>query len=422
MNRVAIVMPQMGQSVAEGTIIRWDKAVGDGIDLDEVVLEVETDKTSVEVESPASGVLVSCLKEEGELAAAGEVIGYLEVEIDDMPADSAKPHVDAQDQITVTAYDFNTSQNADSPPGHASLSPSVCRLALENDVTLPELEQIDGTGRNGRVTKRDLRLYLANQRKSSNGRRAKPVYIADHDQTAPMSSLRQTIADHMVQSIRTSAHVTMVHEVDLTEVVALRGRYKEAFHAQFGCRLSYTAAICYAVSRVLPDFPDFNASVSGTDIVWHQHINMGFAVAVSKHSLVVPVIHDINQLDFPAVCKRLGTLMDQAREGKLKHEDIENSTFTMSNFGAYGSLMGTPIINQPEVGILGMGAIFKAPVVHDDEIVIRHRMYLSLSFDHRVIDGALGGQFLKATQDTIESLDATALSLDQLDSAERFQS
>ena len=419
MSRIAIVMPQMGQSVAEGTIVRWEKNQGESVQLDEVVLEVETDKTTVEVESPSDGTLVSCLKEAGEIAAAGEVIAFLEVEDGAEAAESDRPHADAfGDQVTVTAYNFNVDPNADMLQGRSSLSPSVCRLVLEHDITLSELEAIDGTGGSGRVTKHDLLNYLAHRREpSASGRQNRPIYIADKDESAPMSSVRRTIADHMVQSIRTSAHVTMVHEVDMHEVVALRKQYKEAFIDEFGCKFSYTAVMCYALSRVLTKFPDFNAAVSGTDIVWHKHINIGFAVAVSKQSLVVPVIQDCDQLDFPEISLRLDTLMIQARQGKLRHEDFEHGTFTISNFGAFGSLIGTPIINQPEVAILGMGAIFKDPVVRNNEIVIRDRMYLSLSFDHRVIDGALGGQFLKAIQDTAESFDADGLGLSGLRAA-----
>jgi len=419
MSRIAIVMPQMGQSVAEGTIVRWEKSQGESVQLDEIVLEVETDKTTVEVESPSDGTLVSCLKEAGEIAAAGEVIAFLEVEDGVEEVESGRPHADTvHDQVTVTACNFNVDPNADMLQGRSSLSPSVCRLVLEHDITLSELEAIDGTGGSGRVTKHDLLNYLAHRREpSSSGRQNRPIYIDDKDESAPMSSVRRTIADHMVQSIRTSAHVTMVHEVDMHEVVALRARYKESFIDTFGCKFSYTAVMCYALSRVLTKFPDFNAAVSGTDIVWHKHINIGFAVAVSKQSLVVPVIQDCDQLDFPRIGVRLDTLMTQARQGKLRHEDFEHGTFTISNFGAFGSLIGTPIINQPEVAILGMGAIFKDPVVRNDEIVIRDRIYLSLSFDHRVIDGALGGQFLKAIQDTIESFDADDLGLRGLSAA-----
>ena len=415
-------MPQMGQSVAEGAVVAWKKKVGERIEADEVLLEVETDKTTVEVESPVNGRLASCLKREGELAAAGEIIGTIEAE--DAEADRLAPARGAPHGAGARAAEElvnaqrapqgePAARNAPSLPeiDRDRFSPYVMRLAMLNSVSIRELEKIRGTGRQGRVTKNDLLQYLSRRpigAASVHALAGKPDVSETDLETlgdlVPMTSIRRTIADHMVQSIHTSAHVTMVHAVDMTHVVNLRERIKDAFLRSYHARLSYTAVLLFVTSRVLRDFPKINASIYGTNIILRKDINIGCAVALSDESLVVPVVQHADQRSFPEIAQELSRLIGLARDKALTRSDVESGTFTLSNFGSFGSLIGTPIINQPQVAILGMGAVFKTPVVSGSEIVVRDQLYLSFSFDHRIIDGEQGGRFLNAIQRATEAL------------------
>ncbi|MCH7504446.1 2-oxo acid dehydrogenase subunit E2, partial [PVC group bacterium] len=292
------------------------------------------------------------------------------------------------------------------------------RLAMNNNVSLPELESISGTGKGGRITRNDVLNFLARRPVgassidviSETGQISQDE-LASLGKVVPMNSIRRTIADHMVQSIRTSAHVTMVHAVDMTHIVDLRSKVQDRFLRQHKAKMTYTAVMLFVTSRVLKGFPMVNASVIGTTIIQLKNINIGCAVALSDESLVVPVVQNSDKKSFPEIAKDLVRLIAIARKKGLTRADIEGGTFTISNFGAFGSLIGTPIINQPQVAILGMGAVFKAPVVVNDEIVVRDQMYLSFSFDHRVIDGALGGRFLNAIQQQVEALTADDLNL-----------
>jgi 2-oxoglutarate dehydrogenase E2 component (dihydrolipoamide succinyltransferase) len=415
--RVPILMPQMGQSVAEGTVVAWKKKIGAAIKADEALLEIETDKTNVEVESPVTGTLVACLKRAGERAAAGETIGFIEVEV--TAAAAAQPHGAAPKAEAETVSSQTTFQLAGDLPAinRDNFSPYVLRLALQNGVTMAELETLRGTGHGARVTKSDLLHYLARRPTGVNGGgraaqgAAEPsaADLAALGKVVPMTSIRRTIADHMVQSIHTSAHVTMVHLVDMTHLVQLRERIKAEFERRYQARLSYTALVLFVTARVLRDFPSINASVAGANLVLRPEINIGCAVALSDESLVVPVVHHADQKNFPEIVQELDRLIERARKRELTRADVEGGTFTISNFGAFGSIIGTPIINQPQVAILGMGAVVKAPTVVDNQIVIRDRLYLSFTFDHRVIDGAMGGRFLNAIQKATEKLDEQAL-------------
>lgn len=403
--QIPVVMPQMGQSVAEGTITRWLKKVGDVVQEDEPLLEVETDKTTVEVESPAAGELVSCLKAEGERAAAGETVGMLAVEA--VPEEEKPESKPSDAQWTYSAIIAPSNGGAALPEIDSDrYSPYVIRLALFNNITLQELQSIKGTGKNGRVTRNDVLAYLARRPIPA----AHPAAVIspqpeDADkklealgEVIPMSSLRRTIADHMVQSIRTSAHVTMIHAVDVTHVVQLRERLKTDFEQRFGAKMTYTGVMMFVTSRVLRDFPKINASIMGTNIILRKDINIGCAVARADETLVVPVLKHTDRKKFPEIARELSQLISRARQRELKREDVEGGTFTISNFGAFGSLFGTPIINQPQVAILGMGAVHKEPVVLEGQVAIRDILYLSFSFDHRIIDGDLGGRFLHAIE------------------------
>ncbi len=425
MKHVPIVMPQMGESVAEGTIVSWHHDIGDEIHADEIIVEVETDKTNVEVESPASGRLASQLKQVGERAAAGEVIGMIETADETSEAPTVKPSVSREDSgKPVEPTRTNAAEAVELPAMDENFfSPFVLRMALTNNVTLDELRAIRGTGKNGRVTKRDLLAYLAQRPvaaatvESITGKqRPGERELASLGKVVPMSSIRRTIADHMVQSIRTSAHVTMVHPVDMTHIVDLRTRIKERFEKQYHARLSYTAVMLFVTARVLKDFPAINATVYGTNIIMRNEINIGCAVALADESLVVPVVHHADQKSFPEIARELAELIRLARRKTLKRKHVEGGTFTISNFGAFGSLLGTPIISQPQVAILGMGAVFKAPVIVNNDISIRDQLYLSFSFDHRVIDGAMGGRFLREIQEAVESLDESILAVDHMSS------
>ncbi len=424
MGNTPIIMPQMGQSVAEGTIVRWRKKIGDTVALDEILVEIESDKISFEVESPAAGRLTSTLKSEGEKAAVGETIGLIQA---DTPAPApppkeGKPHAGGgQEQILVStngdgeldAFEFESLPDIT----RDWYSPYVLRLAVQNNVTLDELKTIRGSGRQGRVTRHDMLKYLARRPSkpdASDPGAEEPALdiksrVSHEDEVVPMTTMRRTIADHMVQSIRTSAHVTMVHAVDVTKIVALRERIKDDFLKKHGVKMTYTGVMLFVTARVLRQFPSINSSVMGTNIIRHKRVNIGCAVALSDESLVVPVLKDADRKSFPVIAQELDNLIEQARKKALTRADIEGGTFTMSNFGSFGSLSGTPLIHQPQVAILGMGAVFKAPVVVDNAVCIRDQLYLSFSFDHRVIDGAMGGRFLNAIQRATEALDEKAL-------------
>jgi 2-oxoglutarate dehydrogenase E2 component (dihydrolipoamide succinyltransferase) len=436
MKTIPILMPQMGQSVAEGTIIKWRKKVGDTVAADEVIMEVESDKITVEVESPAAGRLATCLKSEGERAAVGDVVAMIEAEggAAEPPATEAgeppketrahRPHAGADvDQMLVSVMN----EEEDGGPGRLPeltrdwLSPFVLRLAMLNGVSLKELQEIRGSGRQGRVTKNDLLQYLARRpvgatsiAQATGKPQPSPRDVQELGQVVPMTSIRRTIADHMVQSIHTSAHVTMVHAVDMTRIVALRDRVKAAFEKQYGVKMTYTAVMIYVTARALRDFPTANASVFGANLVLRNEVNIGCAVALSDESLVVPVIKRADERAFPQIAQELDRLIRLARAKQLTREDVEGGTFSISNFGAFGSLIGTPIIYQPQVAILGMGAVFKAPAVVDNAICVRDQLYLSFSFDHRVIDGAQGGRFLNAIQTRTEALTEADLGVEKL--------
>jgi 2-oxoglutarate dehydrogenase E2 component (dihydrolipoamide succinyltransferase) len=427
MNHVPIIMPQMGQSVAEGEIVRWHKDVGEAIANDEVVVEIETDKTRVEVESPASGTLASCLKQAGEIAAAGEVIGMIESADEVEPAVPAPPSAPVAAQRPHAGGDddaVTVSTQAPSWDGAASLplidrdyySPAVLRLALHNNLSLKDLKAIAGSGRGGRVTRNDILAYLARRPSEAAppGTEAVEAEYRDLGKVVPMTAIRRTIADHMVQSIRQSAHVTMVHAVDMTHIVALRNEYKQRFEERHGAKLTYTAVLIFVTARVLRDFPLINALVRDTTIVQRNEINIGCAVAVSDESLVVPVVRHADRLSLPEIARELARLIALAQSKELDRKAVEGGTFTISNFGAFGSLIGTPIIHQPQVAILGMGTVFKTPAVVGDKIRVRERLYLSFSFDHRVIDGAQAGRFLNAIQRTAEGVTAEELDLADL--------
>ncbi len=437
MKTIPILMPQMGQSVSEGTIVKWRKKVGDAVAADEPLMEVESDKITVEVESPAAGTLATVLKGEGARASVGEVVAMIETDQGGTePAEAGaaeppketrahRPHAggDADQMMVSVMGEEDEGGLAMRLPELTRdwLSPFVLRLAMLNNVSLKELQEIRGTGRQGRITKNDLLTYLARRpvgatslAQATGKPKPSPRDVEKLGQVVPMTSIRRTIADHMVQSIHTSAHVTMVHMVDMTHIVDLRNRIKASFEKRYGVKMTYTAVMIYVTARVLKDYPTINASVFGDNLVLRNEVNIGCAVALRDESLVVPVVKHADRRTFPETAQELERLIALARGKQLKREDVEGGTFSLSNFGAFGSIIGTPIIYQPQVAILGMGAIVKTPTVVDGQIAIRDQLYLSLSFDHRVIDGAQGGRFLNAIQTRTEALAEADLGVEQL--------
>ena len=430
MKTIPILMPQMGQSVAEGTVVAWRKRVGEAMAADEVILDVESDKITVEVESPVAGRLSSILKGEGQSAAVGEVLGMIETEGESAPEPppretrAHRPHAggETEQELVSAPADHRGLDPAHLPELTRDwLSPVVLRLALLNGVSLAELQSIRGTGRQGRVTRQDLLNHLSRRpvgaptlAAAAGAPRPRPEDLENMGRVVSMTSIRRTIADHMVQSIHTSAHVTMVHMVDMTHIVSLRERVKASFEKRHGVKMTYTAVMIYVTARILREFPIINASVLGSNLVLRNEVNIGCAVALSDESLVVPVVRQADRRSFPETAQELERLIRLARAKQLKREDVENGTFSLSNFGAFGSIIGTPIIYQPQVAILGMGAIVKVPAVVDGQIAVRDRLYLSFSFDHRVIDGAMGGRFLNAIQTRTESLTERDLGVEAL--------
>lgn len=420
MNEIPILMPHMGQSIAEGTVVKWHKRVGDEVQADELLVEVESDKVAFEVVSPATGRLVACLKEEGDITEVGTAIATLASEDDiaisqnTIAANYGAKDVQAGAEPVGTELSIQSSEqklDGELPAMTREwLSPSVARLALRHHISLEELEQLKGSGRSGRVTRRDLLEYLSTRTTPTTLGTAALADVSieelkQHGRVISMSAIRRSIADHMVQSIHTSAHVTMVHALDLTNLVALRERVKAAFKAEHKVNLTYTGIMIYIIGRLMHDFPMINASTFGSYILQRDAVNIGCAVALPDESLVVPVVRNADTLSMPEMSKELDRLVRVARSRDLVREDVEDGTFTLSNFGTFGSLFGTPIINQPQVAILGMGAITKQPVPDEEKgVAFRDTLYLSFSFDHRVIDGAAAGRFFKEVQDGANAL------------------
>ncbi len=438
---IKVVMPQMGESIAEGTIIKWLKAAGDQVDRDEPLFEITTDKVDTEVPSPASGVLKTILVAEGETVDVGATVAEVEVTDSDTTVESAQSdplltntsHTDTdsnEGDVNASAH-FRTKQSvqlvsfkraqrsagrsASSETGQ-SFSPAVLELARRENVTLETLNDIQGSGRGGRLTKRDVEQYLKNHADDSTGpmvsrgSAASPPaeYIYQpkpEDERVPMTPIRRKIAKHMSWSTKISPHATAMNECDMSHVKALIERDGEQFAATAGAPLTYTVLVGEAVIKALEEFPALNASVVGDDIVLKPAVNLSVAVALpDTGELIVPVIHGANVLSRVELASAIKDLAIRARSRQLKPEDVQGGTFTLTNPGVFGGLTGTPIINQPQVAILGLGAVVNRPVVVDDSITIRPIMMLSLAFDHRAVDGMLAFQYLASVKQQLEQL------------------
>jgi len=421
---VEMLMPKMGESIIEGTVLTWLKQEGDAIEQDESVLEVATDKVDTEVPSTHAGILKKILAQEGDVVAVGATIAIIETEeeTNDIKADTTD--VTAKEELVAFASE-NAASLLDSPPISTTLqseddrfySPLVLSIAKEENISKSELGKIPGTGKDKRVTKQDMLSYLESKNPpaqkidipSISASQNFPASISGSDEIIEMDRLRKLIATRMVESKRISAHVTSFVEADMTNIVLWRERHKLEYKAKFGESITFTPFFIHAIARAIRDFPMINISVDGERIIKKKEINVGMAVALPSGNLIVPVIRNADQLNLVGISKRVNELANLARNNKLTADDLSGGTYTVSNVGSFGNIMGTPIIPQPQVAIMAVGAIVKKPAVIEtptgDVIAIRHKMFLSHSYDHRVIDGALGGKFVKRVADYLEEFD-----------------
>ena len=456
MSKFEIKMPKLGESITEGTIVSWSVKVGDMIQEDDVLFEVNTAKVSAEIPSPVAGKVVEILYKEGDTVAVGTVVAIIDLDGEESSgtesasegatnqgADASQVAADVSG-TSQSAADIAKSQsvNTASPPVDTSkpvaveeerwYSPVVIQLAREAKIPKEELDAIQGTGYEGRLSKKDIKDYIEKKKRGGSVEpkpasvvaapaASKPSVAVSSEQASPkvapvampgvevkeMDRVRRIIADHMVMSKKVSPHVTNVVEVDVTKLVRWREKNKDAFFRREGVKLTYMPVITEAVAKALAAYPQVNVSVDGYNILFKKHINVGIAVSLNDGNLIVPVVHDADHLNLNGLAVAIDSLALKARDNKLMPEDIDGGTFTITNFGTFKSLFGTPIINQPQVAILGVGYIEKKPAVIEtpegDTIAIRHKMYLSLSYDHRVVDGMLGGNFLHFIADYLEN-------------------
>ena len=426
MASVEMLMPKMGESIIEGTILTWLKKEGDSIEADESVLEVATDKVDTEVPATHGGILKKILAKEGDVVAVGTAIAIIEINAEasnDTPAAPATAkEVLVQAAPALTASLITAAEPE--APSHSDgrfYSPLVKSIAKEEGISTDELSRIPGSGAEGRVTKQDMLDYLAAR---SNGHSKNtgvtktppsisqpkaPASISGGDELIEMDRMRKMIASRMVESKRISAHVTSFVEADMTNIVLWREKNKEAYKAKYGEGITFTPFFIDAVAKAIRDFPMINISVEGDHILKKKDINIGMAVALPSGNLIVPVIRNADQLNIVGISKKVNDLANRARINKLTADDVTGGTYTVSNVGSFGNIMGTPIIAQPQVAILAIGAIVKKPAVVEtptgDVIAIRHKMFLSHTYDHRVVDGSLGGMFVRKVADYLEEFD-----------------
>jgi 2-oxoglutarate dehydrogenase E2 component (dihydrolipoamide succinyltransferase) len=427
-----IIMPKMGESIEEATITNWFVKEGDKVEEDDVLLEIATDKVDSEIPSPVEGLVKKIFFKQDEVVAVGTVIAVIALDGDDASGSEEKADVEEETiiQEPVQANEEKGENQVVSSQGRF-YSPLVRTIAKTEGISQEELDTIKGSGLNGRVRKEDLLDYLETRgeakpvpkeqtRPGAPGPETvfekapvhKSVSSGGDDEIIEMSRIRKLIADHMIRSKQTSAHVTNMIEVDVSSVVDWRNRVKDDFFKKEGVKLTYLPVFLEATVKALRDFPHINASVDGDKIILKKNINLGIAVSLPGNNLIVPNIKDAGGLNLTGLTKKMNELASAARSNKLNPEDISGGTFTVTNFGSFQNDIGTPIINQPEVAILAVGAIKKKPAVIETEmgdmIAIRQKMWLSLTYDHRIIDGALGGAFLKRLGDYIESFDPRA--------------
>ncbi|MBW8243852.1 2-oxo acid dehydrogenase subunit E2 [Muricauda oceani] len=449
MSKFELKLPQMGESVAEATLTNWLKEVGDTIEMDEAVFEIATDKVDSEVPSEVDGVLVEKRFDVDDVIKVGEVVAVIQIEgeVELATEDSSEDDVKEEVSVEAPARELETQmasvkESVSAPvPDYSSserfYSPLVKNIAKEENVSMDELEAIAGTGKEGRVTKNDIMAYLENRSNGSQTKEeaqprpeAKPekadapaapketvadkpkeskIHVGAGDEVIPLTRMGKLIAHHMIESVSTSAHVQSFVEVDVTNVVNWRNKVKNAFQQREGEKLTFTPIFMEAVAMALKKYPLMNISLDGDKVIKKKNINLGMAAALPDGNLIVPVIKNADQLNLVGMAKTVNDLAERARNNKLKPDEVKDGTYTVTNVGSFGSVFGTPIINQPQVGILALGAIRKLPsVIETDQgeyIGIRSKMYLSHSYDHRVVNGALGGMFVKAVADYLEAWD-----------------
>lgn len=448
-----IKMPKLGESITEGTIISWSVKTGDSINEDDVLFEVSTAKVSAEIPSPVAGKVLEILFQEGDTVAVGTTVAIIGLEgsEDDTDNDTAAhTTIPEKESAETPANDKNVPSAAPVPKAQAVTederwySPVVLQMARDANLSQDELDRIQGTGYMGRLSKKDMKDYLSGKKDTTTKTQSQPasqtvteskpapasqtkpaqtsptpsapasqvissapISAGSEDKVMEMDRVGKIIADHMVMSKNVSPHVTTVVEVDVTKLVQWRSRNKETFRKREGISLTYMPAITEATAKALSEFPQVNASVNGYQIILKKHINVGIAVSLDDGNLIVPVVRDADKLNLNGLAVAIDILANKARDNKLAPDDIQGGTFTITNFGTFKNLFATPIINQPQVAILGVGYIEKKPAVIEtpegDTIGIRHKMYLSLSYDHRLINGALGGAFLRRIADYLEN-------------------
>ncbi|MCC7245289.1 MAG: 2-oxo acid dehydrogenase subunit E2 [Saprospiraceae bacterium] len=435
MARVELVMPKMGESIMEATILKWRKKIGESVELDEPVLDIATDKVDSEVPSPVAGTLVEILFQENDVVAINKAIAIIETEGSATASSSSAPaaevpFVPAAQPAQAAPATTNTANG--SAASDKFYSPLVKTIAKTEGIALSELDKLPGSGQDGRVTKKDILAYVENRGKQNfDGPYPQPQPqqpVAPSAPAAPiaapvsagvstsgaveiieMDRMRKLIADHMVMSKHTSPHVTSFVEADVTNLVNWRNRVKDQFKKQYGENITFTPIFVEAVARAIRDFPMINCSVDGTKIILKKDVNIGMAAALPSGNLIVPVIKGADMLNLAGLTKVVNDLAGRARKNQLKPDEIQGGTFTLTNVGTFGNVMGTPIINQPQVAIMAVGAIRKKPAVleteYGDVIAVRQMMFLSLSYDHRVVDGMLGGSFLRRVADYLEQFD-----------------
>lgn len=445
MSNFELVMPKMGESIAEATIITWLKNEGDTVEADESVLEIATDKVDSEVPTPEGGVIVKRLFNEGDVVGVGEVIAIISTNGEaaaEAPAPAAEEKVEAaaakveETVVEAKAATATPEVVVNNSEGGRFYSPLVLNIARSEGISMAELENIPGTGRDGRVSKKDILAYVKNGKPASApapaattteapkaqpaakpaaaapaAHTAPPVAINEGDEIIEMDRMRKMIADHMVMSKHVSPHVTSFVEADVTELVHWRNSVKNDFKNREGENITFTPIFIEAVVKAIKDYPMINVAVDGTNIIKRKDINIGMAAALPSGNLIVPVIKKADTKNLYGLTKEVNDLAVRARGNKLSPDEIQGGTFTITNVGGFGNVMGTPIINQPQVAIMATGTITKKPAVLEtkfgDVIAIRHKMFLSLSYDHRVVDGSLGGSFLRRVADYLEQFDTT---------------
>jgi 2-oxoglutarate dehydrogenase E2 component (dihydrolipoamide succinyltransferase) len=422
MAKFELKLPKMGESVAEATVTNWLKKVGDKIEMDEAVLEIATDKVDSEVPSEVSGTLVEILFNTDDVVQVGQTLAIIETEVGAVLS-TPEVKVEAPVAVAEVAKTVEVAIEASAPADFSGsdkfFSPLVKNIAKEEGISLAELESISGSGKDGRVNKEDLLNYIKNRGSQTSVQsivaqpvatsNSQPVSVNGGDEIVEMDRMRKLISGYMVASIQTSAHVQSFIEVDVTNIVKWRDRVKNTFEKREGEKLTFTPIFMEAVAKALKDFPGMNISVDGDFIIKRKNINLGMAAALPNGNLIVPVIKNADQLNLVGMAKAVNDLGNRAKAGKLKPDDTQGGTYTVTNVGTFGSVFGTPIINQPQVGILALGAIRKVPAVIEtpegDFIGIRQKMFLSHSYDHRVVDGALGGSFVKRVAEYLEAFD-----------------